>query len=54
MMVEISGHSSDLIEISSHFPAYEQTEVDCRSLAKIKEQRSKEEIENLLLEIDLI
>lgn len=45
----------DLIEISpTAFPAYEQTEVDCRSLAKIKEKRRKEEIENLLLEIDLI
>ncbi|MFS8540646.1 MAG: HK97 family phage prohead protease [Tissierellales bacterium] len=45
----------DLIEISpTPFPAYEQTEVDCRSLAKMKEQKDKEEIENLLLEIDLI
>ena len=45
----------DLIEISpTAFPAYEQTEVDCRSLVKIKEQRDKEEIEKLLLEIDLI
>lgn len=45
----------DLIEISpTPFPAYEQTEVDCRSLAKMKEQKDKEEIENFLLEIDLI
>lgn len=45
----------DLIEISpTAFPAYEQTEVDCRSLVKMKEQRDREEIDKLLLEIDLI
>lgn len=45
----------DLIEISpTPFPAYEQTEVDCRSLEEIREAKIKNEKEKLLIELDLI
>ncbi len=45
----------ELIEISpTPFPAYEQTEVDCRSLEKLKENKGKEEAEKVLMELDLI
>lgn len=45
----------ELIEISpTPFPAYEQTEVDCRSLEKLRKQKVDTEKEKLLLELDLI
>lgn len=45
----------ELIEISpTPFPAYEATEVDCRSLEEIRAKKEEQEAEALLLEIELI